>query len=94
MQEPDVNEMLEALRQRAELRGKIKMLDLKIKEVEIPIRKSNPRKPELRDEVTLDMQHEKVDYEVELERVESTIEYLNFYLNVWRYSQYNTNRSI
>lgn len=94
MQEPDVNEMLSALRRRAELRGAIKVIELKIKELEIPIRKSNPRKPELRDEVTMDLQREKLQYEIELETVEASIEYLNFYANIWKYSQYNISRVV
>lgn len=94
MKEPDVDEMMIALRRRAELRGKIKMLELEIKEAEIPVRKNNPRKPELRDEVTIHMQREKVKYEVELEQVESTIEYINFYSNVWKYTQFNVSKAI
>jgi hypothetical protein len=94
MQEPNVDEMLTALKRRAELRGRIKVLELEIKEAEIPIRKSNPRKPELRDEVTIDLQREKVKYEVELEQVESTIEYINFYSNIWKYTQFNVSKAI
>ncbi len=94
MEQPDVNEMQVALRKRAELRGKIKSLDVQIKQVEIPIRKSSPRKPELRDEATIDLQLEKLDYEIELEHVESAIEFLNFYMNVWKYSQYNISKAI
>ena len=94
MKEPNVDEMMIALRRRAELRGKIKMLELEIKEAEIPVRKNNPRKPELRDEVTIGMQREKVTYEVELEEVEATIEYINFYSNVWKYTQFNVSKAI
>lgn len=94
MQEPNVDEMLAALKRRAELRGRIKVLELEIKEAEIPIRKSSPRKPELRDEVTIDLQREKVKYEVELEQVESTIEYINFYSNIWKYTQFNVSKAI
>lgn len=94
MKEPDVDEMMVALRKRAELRGKIKMLEIEIKEMEIPIRKNSPRKPELRDELTIGLQREKVKYEVELEQVESTIEYINFYSNVWKYTQFNVSKAI
>lgn len=94
MKEPDVDEMMIALRRRAELRGRIKMLELEIKEAEIPIRKSNPRKPELRDEVTIELQREKLQFEIELEQVESTIEYINFYSSVWRYLQYNVSKAV
>lgn len=94
MQEPNVDEMMVALKRRAELRGKIKILELEIKEAEIPIRKNNPRKPELRDEVTIDLQREKVKYEVELEQVESTIEFINFYSNIWKYTQFNVSKAI
>lgn len=94
MQEPNVDEMLVALRRRAELRGKIKVLELEIKEAEIPIRKNNPRKPELRDEATIPLQREKVKYEVELEEVESSIEYLNFYTNIWKYTQFNVSKAV
>lgn len=89
MEDPDVNEMLRALQKRAELRGKIKAVDLEMKRLEIPIRKQSPRKPELRDEATLDLQVEKLGYEVELEQVEAQVEYLNFYLSVWKYTNYN-----
>ena len=94
MEDPDVQEMLTALKRRAELRGRIKEIDLQIKKAELPIRKSNPRKPELRDEITLDMQEDRLQLEMELEHVESTIEYLNFYTGVWKYSQYNISRAI
>lgn len=94
MKEPNVEEMLEALNRRAFLRGKIKKVELEIREIEIPIRKNNPRKPELRDEATIDLQREKVHYEIELETVEATVEYINFYANVWKYSQFNVNKVI
>lgn len=94
MKEPDVNEMMVALRKRAELRGRIKELELEIKEMEIPIRKNNPRKPELRDEVTIHVQRDKVMHEIELEQVEASIEYINFYTSVWRYLQYNVGKVV
>lgn len=94
MKEPDVEEMMQSLRRRAELRGRVKELELEIKEMEIPIRKNSPRKPELRDEVTMHLQRDKLKYEIELEQVEATIEYINFYSNVWRYMQYNISKTI
>lgn len=92
MEAPDTHEMYNLLRRRAALRSKIWHIDLEIKQAEIPVRKSSPRKPELRDEVTMDLQHERLGYISDLEEVDASIEYINFYLQVWKSQNYNTNK--
>lgn len=94
LNQPDVSEMRELLKQRAILRGDIRVVELEIKQAEIPVRKSSPRKPELRDEATIDLQWRKVELERELERVESEIEYMHFYMNIWKTAYYNTNKGL
>lgn len=94
LDQPSVDEMRQLLNKRAILRGDIRVTELEIKQAEIPIRKSNPRKPELRDEATLDLQWKLVDLERELERVEAEIEYMHFYMNIWKTAYYNTNKGL
>lgn len=93
MQEPDVYKYHELLIKRAELRGKIKLLDVQIKRVEIPIRKSTPRKPELRDEATIDLQDEQARLYCELEIVSAEIEYWDFHKDVWKYNTYKEGKT-
>lgn len=91
---PDIDEMFTALKQRAILRGKIKIKELEIKEVELPIREQFPRNTAKRDRVSLDLQRELIMLQGELESVDSTIEYWTWFKDIWKSNQYALNRQL
>lgn len=94
LDQPSIEDMHDLLSKRAILRGDIRVTEMEIKEAEIPIRKASPRKPELRDEATLELQWRLVELERELEKVEAEIEYMHFYMNIWKTAYYNTNKGL
>lgn len=91
---PDIDAMFQALKRRAILRGKIKVAQLEIKEAELPIKEASPRNTAARDRASLSLQRMLVQLEVELEDVESTIAYWDFYKDVWKSNQYAINRQL